>query len=116
MEFPVNSLHGLAETVASIAFSTGEIQIRNSMEAEPKIKGEQRLQAMMSIPIEKIKMCKSGTVAVLNIDYPENNIFPQKEDPDYKVVKKRAEDITELLHRVNKLKLKFMRETTLPAD
>ncbi|MCE8426652.1 MAG: hypothetical protein J5U17_12850 [Candidatus Methanoperedens sp.] len=110
MEFPVNGLHGLHKTVASIAFRTGDIQIRNSMKGQPMIIGEQRLRAMMSIPIEQFDKCKSGIVAVLNIDYPENNVFPLKEDPGYYIVKKRAEDIKDLLLRVNRLKLKFIRD------
>lgn len=92
------------ESVASIAFNKGYIKIENSMELETKVKGE-RLQALMSIPIESSKTLKHGYVAVLNIDSALKDVFPTTENMD---MKNRAEKVKGLIQRINKFKLKFM--------
>lgn len=99
-EFP---LSGSRAGVSSMAFKTGTTLIRNTMESELKEKGEDRLAAMMAIPIEK-PGCPSGTIAILNIDSLEPGIFPDLHRTQ--ALQDRIRQITELLQWVNKLRSK----------
>lgn len=99
--------------VASVAFRTSKIQIINSMERELKLKGEERLKAMMSIPVEERNdRVINGTIVVLNIDSGQEDVFPTPEKVAESPILKRADELANLIRRVNTLSLKLNAVTT----
>lgn len=89
--------------VASAAFKSHDIQIRNNMESELKVVGEGRLKAMMSVPIETMTDCPDKAIAVLNVDCAIEDAFPKKGTGPYDLVEQRARRLVALLQRVNRL-------------
>jgi mannose-6-phosphate isomerase-like protein (cupin superfamily) len=98
-------LEGPNQGVASKAFHSGEIQVRNSMESELKVPGESRLRSMMSIPIgSSKKSLENGAIVVVNIDSVKEDAFPDPSSKEFEPVQKRAREIVDYVGRVNKLR------------
>jgi len=103
-------MEGPKQGVASAAVKTGEIQIRNLMEAELKERGEARLRAMMSIPVtpENSDGPEPGAIVAVNIDSVVENVFPHSGSADLGPVRKRAHELAEHVRRVNRLRRKLV--------
>ena len=99
-EFPVEYR---GQGVASIAFKTREIQIRNSMDNELMEPGEARLKSMMSIPIETVDGCPDGAVAILNVDCAIVMAFAEPQSKQRNKIEKRALALADQLKRTNRL-------------
>jgi len=99
--FPIE---GPGQGVASDAFNTQQIQVKNRMESELKEKGEARLNAMICVPVENIdRDLKSRQIVILNIDTGIGNAFPVAEEWEASDVKNRIGQVARLIARVNAL-------------
>lgn len=105
--FPI---HGPGQGVASEAFKTQQIKVKNKMESELKEKGEARLYAMSSIPVENTQAYKSRQVVILNVDAGIADVFPVPEEWITSDVKMRFDQLAKLIARVNILYRKYMEE------
>lgn len=97
--FPIDQT---GKGVASAAFKSNEIQVRNDMESELKVVGEARLKAMLSVPIETATECPDGAIAILNVDCAIIDAFPKKGSGPYDLVEMRARRAAGLMRRVNR--------------
>jgi hypothetical protein len=103
-EFPIGKGN---EAIAVEAFRSGEIMIINDMVGQFQliVKGE-RLRAMMSIPIMKHSNdVMNGSIVILDIDSGKKDVFPTKDKLVGSPVQKRVDEITNILRRVNSLRV-----------
>lgn len=99
--FPVE---GRRQGVASEAFKTGEVQLKNVMDSEVHEKGETRLAAMVSVPILDLARGEdSRQIVILNIDSVMPNTFPTSEKYPSSEMKNRVEELRSIINRVNRL-------------
>ncbi|MFH0780480.1 MAG: hypothetical protein V2B20_00780, partial [Pseudomonadota bacterium] len=97
-------LEGPGQGVASEAFVTGKVQIKNRMESELKEKGEARLNAMVSIPIPDLEPTENTRqIVILNIDAGFVHVFPSLEEWQSSEMKPRIQELRRLISRVNRL-------------
>jgi hypothetical protein len=100
--FPIE---GRQQGVASKAVTSGMLQYRNSMDRELREQGEQRLQAMVSIPvIENAGQLSSSFIAVINIDSALKEVLPDPESREAEMIRDRGRRLVEYIRRVNALK------------
>jgi hypothetical protein len=104
--FPLN---GPKLGVVSMAVTTGKIQYFNSMESELKERGESRLKAMVSIPVETLieETAIAGNIMAINIDSVVPNVFPTQGSEEIADFEMRANTLASLVRMVNELRLRF---------
>ncbi len=104
------------EGIATIAFNSQKIQVVNSMGHELKVKGEARLNAMISVPIPGInRNDRSRQIALLNIDSGVTDVFPPTETLRTDPCGRRLERLATLVSRTNVL-YKWIVEGTERAE
>ena len=104
-KFPIE---GPGQGIASDAFKTHQIKKKNRMESELKEKGEARLYAMVSVPVEIDHSQNSRQIVILNVDAGIAGVFPSEEEWPTSDVKNRLEQLSKLISRVNVLHEKYI--------
>lgn len=88
--------------IATIAFNSQKIQVVNSMGQELKVKGEARLNAMISVPVPGTNRNESSRqIVLLNIDSAATDVFPTPETLRTDPCGHRLEQLANLLSRTN---------------